>query len=245
MLLADLSEDIKVRIRELSIAAYEENKEACGLVCGDKVVYCKNLAEDPSKFFKIDGRNLCRRDITAIWHSHNNGKSDFSVEDVRNIRSLKNKTPHILHDVANDRWRVADPSIDAPLLGTQFTYGVHDCYSIVRGWYWQNRRIELKDYDRDEYQRPDGSFHWQHDGWDLFRDYLAAEGFRQLPVSGVLEEGDVLLMCIQGVNPNHIAIVTDPAREIIMHQTISRLSCELQWDGYYRENTVAILRRTI
>jgi hypothetical protein len=83
---------------------------------------------------------------------------------------------------------------------------------------------------------------WQYDDWDMFRQHFMDEGFLPYAVSGYLKEGDVLLMQIQGANPNHIAVVVDPEKEIMLHQRIGKRSDLVHWTGYYRENTVNILR---
>ena len=242
MLLSDINKKTKDEIRSIAIAAYDRNEEACGVACSDgQVVESDNNAADPSTTFKIDGRHLTRRDIEFVWHSHNNGKDEFSPADIVGIRG--GKYPHLLHDVVGDRWRLADPRLGQPYLGTQFTYGVHDCWSVVRAWYWQHRGIRLTDYDRTNYREPDGSLCWQNPEWDEFRKYFRAEGFEELPPSEIRQEGDLLLMALHGGNPNHLALVTDPAGEIVIHQRMGRPAEQIKLDGYYHENTVAILRR--
>jgi proteasome lid subunit RPN8/RPN11 len=251
MLLRDIPEQVLKKIRKHAIADYEKGIEGCGLICTDptsedwfnanEVIHAKNEAEDPANFYKIDGQSLCRRNVTAIWHSHINGKDEFSPADIETIR--KGTQPHILYDVQNDRWRVADPSPTAEFIGTQFTYGVHDCYSIVRAWYRHNQDIELGDYGRSTYKNDDGTYCWQAEGWDLFRENFLKEGAIELAPRGILQMGDVLLMCLHGCNPNHMAVITDPEKEIMLHQQVTKLSCHEQWDGYWRENTISILRR--
>lgn len=237
-------------IRLASMKAYDMRQEACGLITtADEVVVCENAAssigESPDMTFAIDADQMARRDIKAIWHSHINGKEVFSPADVKACRKIQK--PFVLHDLLNDRWREADPSYDAPILGAEFTYGVEDCYKVVCRYYWQKFQIRLTDYERSDLFDEVGNYIFNTAGWNEFRRYFEAEGFQELASRHILQQGDLLLMQVGGaVNANHIAIVDDPGEAIFFHQLLGRRAEPEFWygdSGYWKDNTVAILRR--
>jgi proteasome lid subunit RPN8/RPN11 len=241
-----LSDRQTEEIRVAAIVSYEQRIEACGLIVQDQVIVCENIAkkegENPQNTFVIAAEELRRRNIQAVWHSHNNGKNQFSAADVRACRKIQ--IPFVLHEVQNDRWLVADPSYDAAIEGAEFTYGVEDCYKVVCRYYWQTQNIRLKDYDRSELYNKQGNYVFNDPEWNEFRQYFELEGFQELSLRNSLAAGDVLLMQTNGaINANHIGVITDPTEGIFLHHTIGIQSRKDFWAGYWRENTIAILRK--
>lgn len=242
-------EQWKIDIREAAIASYDLKEEACGLIIKGQVVACRNWAAqenlDPNNNFVLAAEDLAQRGIEAIWHSHNNGLNQFSAADVRACRRMS--LPFILHDTQNDRWLAADPSYDGEIEGNDFVYGVEDCYKVVCRYYWQHLGIKLRDYDRSDLYDEHGDYVFKNAKWNEFRQFFEAEGFEELSLREFLRAGDVLLMQVGGaVNANHIGVVTEPTEGIFLHHLMGKPSEKELWDGaggYWRDNTVSILRR--
>jgi proteasome lid subunit RPN8/RPN11 len=242
----EITAEQKAIIRQAAFKAYDLRIEACGLIAGGEAIACENSAKaeglNPRDAFAIAPKHLARRDIQAIWHSHNNGKCQFSPADVLACR--KSQIPFVLHDVVNDRWLTADPSYDAPIEGQDFVYGINDCYSLVCRWYWQKKGIRLHDYPRSNLYDDAGNYVFRAEGWDEFRKNLNAEGAEELSLREYLQEGDVLLMQLGGsYGANHLGVIIDPKEEIFLHHCLGKISGKERWDSYWRENTVAILRK--
>jgi cell wall-associated NlpC family hydrolase len=206
-----LNDDQKAKIRAAAITSYQQRIEACGLIVDGQIVVCKNKAteegENPADTFVIGAEEFARRNIQAVWHSHNNGRNQFSPADVRACRKIQ--VPFVLHDTQNDRWRIADPSYEVQPLQRDFTFGVEDCYMLVCRYYWQRFKIRLEDYDRAELYDQDGNYIFNSPDWNQFRERFDLLGFEELSLRSFLKPGDVLLMQVNGAaNPNHLGVIT-------------------------------------
>ena len=47
-------------------------------------------------------------------------------------------------------FRYADPRGDAPYLGRDWVYGIHDCYSLMRDFYRRELEIVLDDFPEEK-----------------------------------------------------------------------------------------------
>jgi proteasome lid subunit RPN8/RPN11 len=212
--------------------------EACGFVLlTGEVVTCTNTATLPDTF-TISATETAQYldDALCSWHSHIQFPR-LSEADIRASKALN--LPYAVWDCSSSLLFWLDPSQDAGLLSRPWAYGVHDCYSAVRDWYWQQHAYAMNDYPR-QYEGE-----WNDRGFTHFEDNFAAEGFIKLPPTAVLQRGDVLLMRIRNdVCCNHVAVLEDPAANQLYQHLVGRLSGLSTYSPYFREQTYAVLRRS-
>lgn len=214
-------------------AAYP--REACALIVvvrgRERFWPCRNEAERGDHFI-IGAEDYAAAEdageIVAIWHSHCNIGPEPSEADL--VSCERTGLPWHIYAHPAARWHTFTPSgYSAPLIGRQFQHGVLDCFSLIRDWYAQERGITLPDFER----RDD----WWHKGQNLYLENFSRAGF---VVAETPQHGDVLLMQIGSPVPNHGAIWLEG--DMILHHLQGRLSSRDVWGGYYRKNTVKILR---
>jgi proteasome lid subunit RPN8/RPN11 len=212
--------------------------EACGFVLRTgEVITCTNTATLPDTF-TISAAETAQYldDALCSWHSHIQFPR-LSEADIRASKALN--LPYAVWDCSSSLLFWLDPSQDAGLLSRPWAYGVHDCYSAVRDWYWQQHVYAMNDYPR-QYEGE-----WNDRGFTHFEDNFAAEGFIKLPPTAVLQRGDVLLMRIRNdTSCNHVAVLEDPAANQLYQHLVGRLSGLSTYSPYFREQTYAVLRRS-
>lgn len=234
--------------REHALSQYP--KECCGVVIVAKgkehYLPCKNIAETPSEHFILDPQDFAKAEdlgeVIAIAHSHVNQAATPSQQDqvMCELTELPWYIVSVTSDATHDLVRMEPCGYKAPLIGRVFGHGVLDCYSLVRDWYAEERGVELPNFERR-----DG---WWDKGENLYLDNFEKCGFEQLPGDvdeiirkNQLQVGDIILMTIRSPVPNHAAIYVGDTR--IVHHMINRLSSRDVYDGYWRENSVMVLRR--
>lgn len=230
----------KQQVRFIALAEYEKNKsECCGLLLEDGDVYpCENQSQSPSQSFSINTKLYAslekKKGVAAIFHSHVNGNPNFSAADV----DLVNRTGKILilYDVTRNEFSAIDPSGKTSLIGRDFVYGIHDCFSLVRDYYMQERGIELPNYPRSSDEPV-----WDKSEWDWIDKEYKRVGFVEV---GQPEVGDVIAMSIGSNAPgiNHLAIYLGDDRFI--HQTYGRKSKIDVWGSPWIQYTIKFLRYT-
>jgi proteasome lid subunit RPN8/RPN11 len=212
-------------------------RESCGLlvVVRGRLRYraCPNLATDPDEHFVIDPRAWADAEdageIVAVVHSHPAGWPDASSADRAGCES--SGLPWHIVGLPSGAWCCITPTgYRAPLLGREFRWGVHDCYSLIRDWYAEERGVVLPDFPRRA-----GDF---EAGRDLYGEGFPRAGF--VAVDGPPEVGDVLLFRVAARVPDHGAVYVGDDR--ILHHMHGRLSSRDAWDGFWRERTVRVLR---
>ena len=210
-------------------------REACGLVVvtrGRETFWpCRNTA-DGNDHFVIEPEDYAAAEdggeVVGVFHSHCNAGPEPSEADLVACEN-SGLAWHIL-GLPVGRWHSWTPcGYQAPLVGRQFQHGVLDCYTLIRDWYRQERGITLPDYGR----RDD----WWHRGENLYLDNFRDAGFVD---NADLHVGAVLLMQVQSPVPNHAAIYVGD--DLILHHLQGRLSSRDVYGGYWRKNTVRILR---
>ena len=66
----------------------------------------------------------------------------------------------------------------------------------------------------------------------------------RIPTTVPLERGDVILFRIRNQDCcNHVAVVEDPAANMLYQHLVDRLSGLTAYSGYFRENTYMVVRR--
>jgi proteasome lid subunit RPN8/RPN11 len=201
--------------------------ECCGFVIDNKTYLpCKNISSTPTETFEIASDDWIRAEqqgkITAIVHSHPDGLPILSEADQ-----------FYQQQTGVDWWLVCDNKIHKfryikPLLGREFNHGKTDCLTIVRDAYM------LADIDLPDYERQDD---WWHNGQNLYLDLLPKNGFEQVRD---IQEGDVILVCLGSITPNHAAIYI--GNQFILHHCPKRLSKRDLYSGFWRNYTHSIWR---
>jgi proteasome lid subunit RPN8/RPN11 len=214
----------------------EAPKEACGLVVQGQYWPCKNIHPEPEKYFTICPKDYIKAsnkgDIEAFFHSHTSGFNKFSTSDVATCKATN--TPWVMYCTDTDDWHYADPTGNAPYIGRQWHYGIHDCYSLLKDFLFREFDIELDDFPRGEEQE------WSSPAWDMFEQNFASQGFRQCTSSP--QRGDMILMQLQAARPNHVGVMADEQTGVFYHHLLDRLSEANVYGGYWKKATCKILR---
>ena len=211
--------------------------EACGFILQDgSLVECQNRSSIPDQFV-ISAEDFAEYDeqVAAIWHTHANFPR-FSEADIRSCKTLN--IPFAVWDCGSSQFLWLDPRQSAGLLQRPWNYGVHDCYAALRDWYYQELGVTLGDYPRNY----DGE--WNDRGFVYFEESFRNEGFIPVPAGQPLQRGDMVMFRIRNdVTCNHVAVIEDPAGNMLYQHLVNKLSGLTAYSGYFRENTHMIVRR--
>jgi len=212
-------------------------REACGFILNDgSIVPCENQASENDQF-KIGVNDSAQylESAFACWHTHAN-LMEFSECDVKACKALN--LPYAAWDVGSSSPLWLDPSQSAGLVGRPWNYGVHDCYSAVRDWFYQEEGFSMADYPRLY------SGEWLSRGFTHFEDNYEAEGFLKLPHGAELLRGDVILMRIENdQTSNHVAVLESPEKNQIFHHCIGRRSEVGGFHEFFRDRVHFVVRR--
>ncbi|WP_321940062.1 C40 family peptidase [Paraburkholderia sp. J8-2] len=247
--MTDLDPDAKLAITDHAILTYPE--ECCGFIVstpqGQRYLPCHNRATNPREHFAIAAEDYADAEdigpLLAVVHSHPNARAIPSPAD-RAVCEKVGIPAWVIVSVgveADGRigvhdWHSFGPSgYVAPLIGRPFVHGVHDCYSIVRDWYAQERGITIPDFERSDRW-------WEQKGQSLYMDNYARAGFVDVGPHVEPEEGDVLLMTVLSKHgePNHAGVYVGGGRFI--HHLYGRLSVQAIFGGMWAQCLTTILR---
>jgi cell wall-associated NlpC family hydrolase len=115
------------------------------------------------------------------------------------------------------------------LIGRQWDYGRHDCFSLVREWF-SLQGVIIPDFERPEDLESCES---------IFLAEAKACGFVQVEFER-RKPGDVLIMRLGTMTPMHAAIVLE--NEQILHQRQDSLSAVEPLRQYYVSRVAAVFR---
>lgn len=214
-------------------------REACGLVIiedgADVYVPCRNIAMTPSEHFIIHPDDhiaaKLRGEVVLVVHSHpnvparpsqadrvqcENGQVEWLILSV--FKEAPDRRPRIVGD-----FQFGPSGYQAPLVGREFSFGVLDCYSLIRDWYRIEMGVELPDFERrDEF--------WTNKYGpqvDLYSQYGQA-GFAPV-TDGTLRKGDVVIWQVaRSTIRNHAGVYIGDG--LLLHHMYNRLSCREPYD---------------
>lgn len=226
----------------LEIAKRRAPVEACGLVidygvAGVEVLEANNLARDPENHFVIDPLVWAVEDqapVIAIWHSHPGRRPDPSQGD--RVACEATGLPWFIVAPERGDWTRIEPSgYEAPLEGREYSYGVLDCYTLIRDFYAREFGIELPRFD----PYPEG---WWEAGEDRFRELASNAGFVTVFHGTFMElrRGDVFLFQFRAPVPGHLAVYVGDRR--ILHHLAGRPSRIEEYAPYWQRHMVEVLR---
>ena len=241
-------------IRRHAQACYP--RECCGLVIVkgsiEKYLPCENTAED-NDHFVISAADYARAEdngiVVAVVHSHPDETDRPSVADRRlcNESGLSWLIVSVRKGVAAPTVRRIEPENQpVPLLGRAFSHGVQDCYTLVRDFYEREMGVQIPDFARSD--------DWWKAGQDLYMDNFEQAGFYRLDADAALQFGDVILMQVSAQVANHAGVfvgavdrldnrpVFPALQNAFIHHLYGRLSTREVYGGYWKDNTLAIVR---
>lgn len=114
--------------------------------------------------------------------------------------------------------------------GRVFSFGVTDCYTIIRDFYKNEFGIRLRNYARyDKF--------WEDES--LYTKFFRTEGFHLVEPDD-LQFGDVILIALGAKVACHAAVYLGESK--ILHHVQNRLSSIDRYEGLWKNMTVGIIR---
>lgn len=209
-------------------------KEACGFVVSGELIECRNQSASEDEFaISAEDYATHHESIEVVWHSHRN-LARFSEADIRACKTLN--IPFAVWDCGSSQCLWVDPRQEAGLINRPWVYGIWDCYSLARDYYYQQYGVQLGDYRRER----EGEWHLA--SFTQFEDSFVKEGFRQVQLKDA-KEGDVLLFRIRNQHTsNHVAILHDAASNLLLQHLVDRFSGLTAYSHWLRQNTYMVVR---
>jgi proteasome lid subunit RPN8/RPN11 len=214
-------------------------RESCGLVIADVYHPCLNTADDPTKTFRIDGKQRYALEqqygaVQSVLHSHpyklSDSKSFYTEKYNPAWPSVTDQASYLADNVpwgivATDGEGVSAINWlreDIPLLKRPFAWFTADCYSCVRDWHKANTSIILPNFTR-KYQ------FWKDPVNNTIEHCIATIPFATIVDREKAQIGDVAVMEMGGFNVvNHVGVIVDS--NDMLHQFVDKYAITTRWD---------------
>lgn len=194
--------------------------EMCGLVVEGSFIACTNVHEDALNNFRIETEEFAQYvgKIDAIVHSHTAKQGliynyDIRTPSMNDVAMQKQVGVPFLIFGTNGSYVMEQVEYPKPFsnnyIGRPWMWFIHDCYSIVRDYYYFEKGVTLGEHKAIDLLNPFTALRTS------YVHLLEEVGFSlQEPRDFV--EGDILLMNSRlGGRKNHLGIVMDKG---ILHQ---------------------------
>lgn len=207
------------------LASYPNEGVLFVLDNGD-VLPVENISQNPTSSFKVDKTIYLKNKVAGIIHSHivkghsffdwrSPSYSDFKQQQMTNIPWGIVETEG--ENVSDVLWFPVDRNY--PLLNRPFIYYVFDCWTLVRDWYWQERKVDLLYY-------PDIDLTTDGVPDNAYKIHAESAGFYEIPYKDH-QVGDVILMNTQR-NADHAGVIIGDNK--ILHHFTRHRSREYEID---------------
>ena len=224
--------ELEQAFAEIAMEAYPN--EACAFIIGGKLVPVENISVNPTEQFELsteDSKKVIK--AQGFIHSHPDGPYHPSSADM--ISQKSSNIPYGIltatSDSASNAIWFGDQNLESQLEARPFVHGIFDCYSLIRAWYWQAKRIVLPDFPRDMNWWEKNS---EGKTEDLYLKNFEKAGFRPLKPDEEMIEGDVILMDIQTGIVSHAAVYI--GNNLLLHHLrgkISKKDHATSWKKFY------------
>lgn len=230
-------------IKAEALIKYPE--EMCGVLLEDTFIQLSNQHDDKLHNFKILAEDLIPYlgSIKAIVHSHTLKREKPDTQDPRtpsyeDVKAQQQTgVPFLI--VATDGFNVTEPlefpkPLGGTLIGRPFIWFIHDCYSLVQDYYYNEFGIVLPPH------KAEVNFKDIRKCNNLFDTYLKDYGFKEVASLEDIKNGDLLLLDgVQSGKRNHLGIYhngkvlhqASMSIEVPLETFIGKIHCRLVYEG--------------
>jgi proteasome lid subunit RPN8/RPN11 len=245
-----ISKKIENIIKQAAIARYPN--EACGVIkkVGKKLVAieCENVSTEPHLYFVISPKeyreHIDNGGVYGVWHTHVENPSSPSSTDI--AACDRTCVDWFILDIykSDDGYRFGEltvlkpKSFDTSIYKNRvYSYGVNDCFTLLVDYYRHEFNIDIS-FRASGYPQLKN---WEFGAENMLVDNFEKAGFERLSDTVEPVVGDVFLIQVDHVWPDHVAIYVGDDR--ILHHCFGRLSEETIYGGsFWQKHTTHILR---
>lgn len=227
----------KIKIEIFAHANEDFPKECCGVVTqrGKNQEYRRidNVHQKPKDHFELDAQQYAdimdSETIIAIVHSHCGDGCTARPSPADTCVMNEVEIPYVIVSLPEGDMSINYPNTQ-PLTGRPWALGYYDCWGLVMAFH-KEYGVHLNDYRKPFEWWTGGDLNFYEDNWE-------SEGFEVVDVEPRF--GDMVMMKIQSPVTNHAGIYLGDNN--ILHHYSNRLSKVDIYSGFWRDNTVRIVR---
>jgi len=218
------------------------SEESCGLILEKdgqmSCLKCENVANDKVQDFQISLNDYLnakeKYNILYIYHSHINDNEDFS--EIDKLHSNEIAINYILYHVKSDKFKIYESNdFGRRYIGRFYEYKKYDCFTLVRDFYREELKIDLKFNSNIFNNRLEDIEVYQE-----AENHYAINNFVKIDRKDI-QKYDLLLLNSFNKIGSHFAIYSGDDK--ILHQPLNSFSRIDNYCNFYKRNTVAVYRR--